>query len=99
MNLLLPYFAISPYFWYAMFECFPSTEMQKTFVLQFVLGSHTIWLDYLASFCNWAGQFETPPPPKRGFLSHYMTRALCFMSKRNLEYKELIPIIKFSIFI
>ena len=48
-------FHIFPYFWYAMFECFPSTKKKKkkknkkknkqTFVLQFVLGSHTIWLN------------------------------------------------------
>ena len=46
----ISYFPIFPYFWYAMFECFPSTKMQKTFVLQFVLGSHKIWLDYYAIF-------------------------------------------------
>ena len=46
----ISYFPIFPYFWYAMFECFPSTKMQQTFVLQFVLGSHTIWLDYYYTF-------------------------------------------------
>ena len=49
----ISYFLISPYFWYAMFECFPSTKMQKTFVLQFVLGSHTILLDLIPNMVIW----------------------------------------------
>ena len=42
----ISYFPILFYFWYIIFECLPCTKMQKAFVLQFVLGSHTIWLDY-----------------------------------------------------
>ena len=41
----ISYFPILSYFLYAMFECLSSIKMQKTFVLQFIWGSHTIWLD------------------------------------------------------
>ena len=34
----ISYFPILSYFWYVIFECIPSPKMQKTFVLQFVLG-------------------------------------------------------------
>ena len=44
----ISYFPILSYFWYVTFECLPCTKMQKVFVLQFVLGSHTVWLDYYA---------------------------------------------------
>ena len=34
----ISYLPILSYFWYVIFECIPSPKMQKTFVLQFVLG-------------------------------------------------------------